>query len=780
MISDIRPKSYQHFLSLPILGSILDEFTTWSHQRGYTVGTVRNQLKDARQIDGFFRQSGAQCLSDLTHSAFETAWYYYRHRRPNIAGTTRQIERFLGETRGLDHPPPQPKTPTSSELDRFADYLRNVRGLEMSTIQSHTSYLQNFLKYICYDANAKALTKLTSKEIEGFLCICARRLNRHSLQHVVGYLRAFLRFQYEQGVLQTPLYTMIDTPRVYRLEQLPRSLPWEMVDAFLCSIDRVNPHGIRDYTMFFLMATYGLRACEIVWLTLDDIDWQAGLLRIPQRKTDNRLILPLTDAAGDVLIEYLRKSRPKLPYRELFLRVRAPHGPLKPTAVTEAFQLRIRLSGLDIPYQGPHCLRHSYAVHMLRQGTSVKAIGDLLGHRSAESTCVYLRLAIEDLRSVALPVPQGSSVDMSINVSNCRSSTSNQKKATKSFTKSSTPLRSFLAEDIQDYLKLKRSLGRTYGNEANTLHSLDAFLVALYPPSKDLTAEMFKRWCTTLYYLCSTVRRKRMRVVRNFCLYRCRSRPQSFVPDALTFPANHQRLTPYIFSDLNIARLLSVTRYLGPYQRCPLRSQTIRIAIILLYTTGLRRGELLRLTLGDFNSAEATLLIQVTKFHKSRIIPLSFSVAAELDAYLALRRKSRLPMEMTSPLLWNGYGGPEGKCYTGTGLASNWAALCTSLEIFTRKGKPPRIHDLRHSFAVNVLQKWYHAGEDVQAKLPMLSTYMGHVSIVSTHYYLTFIEGIRLEASARFYQNFGKVITADVPNLEQECLEEFKKNGGTQ
>ena len=92
-------------------------------------------------------------------------------------------------------------------------------------------------------------------------------------------------------------------------------------------------------------------------------------------------------------------------HREVFLRVRAPAGPLAPTAVTEAFQGWTRRSGLPIPYQGPHCLRHSLAVHLLRQGTSLKAIGDLLGHRSAESTCVYLRLHVEDLRDVALDLP---------------------------------------------------------------------------------------------------------------------------------------------------------------------------------------------------------------------------------------------------------------------------------------------------------------------------------------------------------------------------------------
>jgi integrase/recombinase XerD len=512
MITEIRPKSYQHYISLPILGSILDEFTIWSRQGGYTIATVRSQLQGARHIDGFFRQRGVQCLSDVTHSVFEAAWHYYHYSRPIIAATVHLIKRFLEETLRLSPLPPQPKTPISSELDRFANYLRNVRGLEATTIQSHSRCLQKFLEYICYDANAHALKMLTSKEIEGFLCSCAKRLNRYSLQKVVAYLRAFLRFQYEEGVLESPIHTMIDTPRVYRLEQLPRSLSWDIVKALLGSIDRTHTKGIRDYTILFLIATYGLRSCEIVSLTLDDIDWRAGLIRIPQRKTGNQLILPLTDAVGEVLIEYLKKGRPKLPYRQMFLRKHAPYGPLKRTAVTEVFQHWVRLSGLDIPYQGPHCLRHSYAVHLLRQGTSVKAIGDLLGHRSADSTCVYLRLAIEDLRSVSLPVPQASTEDIKTNEAKLRLGTKVREGIAKSPAKSSTPLRSFLKEEILDYLQLKRSLGRSYESEANMLHCFDAFLAEKYPLSKELTAEMFSQWSATLHYLSPTVQRRRMQV----------------------------------------------------------------------------------------------------------------------------------------------------------------------------------------------------------------------------------------------------------------------------
>jgi site-specific recombinase XerD len=171
------------------------------------------------------------------------------------------------------------------------------------------------------------------------------------------------------------------------------------------SIDRSTPLGRRDYAMFQLIANYGLRASEVVGLRLDDIQWRTGCLRVAQRKTSAPLILPLTDAVGDSLVAYIRHGRSQSCYREVFLRHRAPAGLLKPTAVTEAFQAWSRRSGLSIPFQGCHCLRHSYAMHLLRQGTSLKTIGDLLGHRSAESTCVYLRLAVEDLREVALDLP---------------------------------------------------------------------------------------------------------------------------------------------------------------------------------------------------------------------------------------------------------------------------------------------------------------------------------------------------------------------------------------
>ena len=212
-------------------------------------------------------------------------------------------------------------------------------------------------------------------------------------------------FSQPRGGLPAGLDRQIDTPRVYRLEQLPRALPWDTVTALLRSIDRTSALGLRDYAMFLLIATYGLRASEVVAISLDDIRWRPGILRIHQRKTSAPLELPLTNEVLAALVKHLKRTPPPVPYRRVFVRMRAPIGVLKPTAVTEAFQALVRKSGLSIPYQGPHCLRHSYALRLLKKGTPLKTIGDILGHRTAESTSMYLRLATGDLREVALMVP---------------------------------------------------------------------------------------------------------------------------------------------------------------------------------------------------------------------------------------------------------------------------------------------------------------------------------------------------------------------------------------
>ena len=198
---------------------------------------------------------------------------------------------------------------------------------------------------------------------------------------------------------------MIDAPRVYRGELPPRALPWPLVQQLLRSIDRSSQLGWRDYAILHLMAHYGLRPSEIVTLTLGSIDWQAETLSVKQRKTRSDLVLPLAPQTMRILSRYLRCGRPGGSRRELFLRGRTPAGPLTHNGVCGLYQKRARESGLPLHETSSYCLRHSFAMRLLDRGVGIKVIGDLLGHRTLESTCVYLRLQIGALRDVALPLP---------------------------------------------------------------------------------------------------------------------------------------------------------------------------------------------------------------------------------------------------------------------------------------------------------------------------------------------------------------------------------------
>ena len=198
--------------------------------------------------------------------------------------------------------------------------------------------------------------------------------------------------------------------------------------------------------------------------------------------------------------------------------------------------------------------------------------------------------------------------------------------------------------------------------------------------------------------------------------------------------------------------MLAAANSLTPTPGSPLRPAVMRIALVLLYTAGLRRGELLRLTLDDCDPRAGVLRIRASKFHKSRLVPLSPDARTELRTYLRQRLAAPLDASPQGPLLCHTTRGFHG--YTGTGLSGGIHELFKLVGVRDDEGRRPRIHDLRHSFAVQALMRWYRDGADVQSNLPKLAMYMGHVSIASTIYYLRFIPALAALASERFERQF--------------------------
>lgn len=405
MLEELLPFVRQRVsvLSLPILGPSLDGYTAWMLRRGYPRRTVREYLRPICRLEGRLLAMGVASDDCLTREAL-LACRPAPERGDFLPTLVNSLDRFFLAQGHFNL-----RTPTVQEVKAasFGEYLQKVRGFSPSTIQRYVAISLGLLDHLGFEGGAECLRNINASVIESFIKSWGRQAGRTHLQKIVAAIRSFLGFLAMTGDIDPGFDGQIISSRVYRGERLPRALAWETVQAFLDSIDRATPIGKRDYAMFLLMATYGLRRGEVGKLRLDNIEWRRERICLVQSKTGRTLFLPLTDAVGASLLDYLQHGRPEWPFREVFLRARAPSGPLGAPAITDAFQHWARRSDKAIPFHGPHCLRHSLAVHLLRQGSSLKEIGDILGHHGAESTCVYIRLAVEDLREVALSLPSG-------------------------------------------------------------------------------------------------------------------------------------------------------------------------------------------------------------------------------------------------------------------------------------------------------------------------------------------------------------------------------------
>jgi integrase/recombinase XerD len=401
----------------------LSDFEDALRQQGYARKTRQRALATCRRWLAFLAQHGIT-LEQVTPGVLEAYLgeqlrrYQQRHQRlPQGMNPWRQLfsrglTPFLRYALGQWPPPPTPASDRDAFCSRIGDdyarWLADVRGLSPHTIAGLQAEARRFLRWLDASEPVRSLRELSVTEMDAWLLCRLADKRRSTKAQLVHALRGFLRWLHDQGLVTRDLAAAITAPSQYAFESLPCALSGEDIDRVLEHTQHDHTaRGLRDFAMLTLLATYGLRAGELVHLQLDDVDWRGERLCIRHTKTGQETVLPLLASVGEALLVYLRQGRPPTSAREIFLRIKAPHQPFRDgSSLHTLVTRRLQRAGIE-PHgkHGPHAFRHARALSLLRADVPLKIIGDILGHQAPQSTTAYLRLAMDDLRTVALDIP---------------------------------------------------------------------------------------------------------------------------------------------------------------------------------------------------------------------------------------------------------------------------------------------------------------------------------------------------------------------------------------
>jgi site-specific recombinase XerD len=289
--------------------------------------------------------------------------------------------------------------PFAKQAPGYFEYLRQERGLSKLTSRGYGVQLRIFQDYV-KKAGIRRLRDLSPVVLSSFIVDRSHKLGKKSLKVACAAIRSFLRYAHAQGLVLRDLASAVESPRTYRFAELPRSIPWDDVQRVLAAVDRRTAVGRRDYAILLLLVTYGLRAREVAALRLQDINWHCNHLQLVGRKAGHSTAYPLSREVGEAILDYLRQGRPPTSERHVFLAAVAPRGPMTFHSVAERATHYLRKAGVSIVRPGSHTMRHTCVQRLVDSNFSLKAIGDYVGHGAPESTQVYAKVDLQQLREV--------------------------------------------------------------------------------------------------------------------------------------------------------------------------------------------------------------------------------------------------------------------------------------------------------------------------------------------------------------------------------------------
>lgn len=395
------------------IGKAIELYVTWLAEQHFATRTICGRVPILMRFGDFAKARGAQTWPELAGHVedFAASWLSERcgpqhspQARAKIARDVRApIEQMLRlvnvdfQGHGRSHKPPHPFLEVAPN---FFPYLREERGLSASSLKQYGHHLRQLAAYLD-SIDSCSMHDLSPPILSGFITELSRRIAWGSVRNACGVLHVFLAYLYREGTLTKDLSKAVESPQVYRLAKIPRSITWEEVRRLLEAIDRRSVVGRRDYAMMLLLVTYGLRGREVAALTLDDVDWRNERLHVPERKAGHSTAFPLSSVVGQALADYLQHGRPQTANRRIFFRVFAPQQPITAAAVSARATHYLLKIGICVPRAGSHTLRHTCVQRLVDAEFDLKVIGDYMGHNSPASTEIYTKVDVETLREVA-------------------------------------------------------------------------------------------------------------------------------------------------------------------------------------------------------------------------------------------------------------------------------------------------------------------------------------------------------------------------------------------
>lgn len=400
-------------LSRPLEGPLASQvtaFAKWVREQGYA---QHPRYRRVLLAACFSRWLGLKAVGVRRVSSEHQAQYLrVRARHVQIqSGDAVALTQFMNflRRRGIvarEKIPPRRLIPTEQVVHTFQRYLQKERMLAEATVVYYVTFVRKFL-VDRFGRGPVKLSRLSASDVVRFVQRQAPSLHLKRAKLLTTALRSFLHYARYRGHVTCDLAAAVPTVASWSISSIPRAIPAHAVRRLLASINRRTTIGCRDYAILLLLARLGLRASEVVRLKLKDINWNAGSITV-QGKGDQRSVLPLPADVGSAIATYLRRGRPRCGSRHVFLRTKAPiRGLGGPASIAYLVQQNLARASIQAPTNGAHQFRHALATEMLHHGASLAEIGDVLRHRSPETTKIYTSIDLDSLRTLALPWPGG-------------------------------------------------------------------------------------------------------------------------------------------------------------------------------------------------------------------------------------------------------------------------------------------------------------------------------------------------------------------------------------